>query len=209
MEELVFNPRKMSVAMVGAELDKHPDLTIDQLRALLEHEGSQYRPRGGVEDLFDARLTALAEAALELVAEDMEDVRTDEAGDPITQGDTKAPEQEAPVEDDGPFGVEGPESVSDVQEAEPEEPEDEDPGFEILPEDDESSDDQDIPTGTQVHVTMENSVVHEGYYVRPQSGAMIRMRDGQDTIVYVADHNFVVSPVDDDSEDDSEDDGGD
>ena len=40
--ELVFNPRKMSVAMVKAELAKRPDLTIDELKMMLAGEGSAW-----------------------------------------------------------------------------------------------------------------------------------------------------------------------
>ncbi|MCR4341006.1 MAG: hypothetical protein NUW01_14085, partial [Gemmatimonadaceae bacterium] len=70
-DEAVFNPRSMTVAGVEEELAGMPDLTVDELKALLKAEGKSARPRHGVEKAIDGRLAALAEAALEAVAEDM------------------------------------------------------------------------------------------------------------------------------------------
>ena len=212
MEELVFNPRKMSVAMVEAELGKRPDLRIDQLKALLANEGSQVRPRKGVERLLDARLLALAEEAIEAASDDMVD---EVAGAEVAGAEADE------SEDEGPFGVEGPEEVSDVQEAEAEDalpgggtkgpdllgilgemtaeqlaehglcrmmgPDPDDP---MAPEGYEE-----IALNTPVHY-VQNDEEHEGYYVTPQSGALIRMRDGQDTVIFVPEDSFRVSPTD-------------
>ena len=75
-------------------MKKRPDLTVAELKALLKREGSQVRPRLGVERLVDARLGAAAEAAtaeaalaLAAVAEDVHEVkrkRVAEAMDPAT-----------------------------------------------------------------------------------------------------------------------------
>ena len=330
-DDLVFNPRKMSVAMVEAELAKHPDLTIDQLKAMLAHEGTQVRPRQGVERALDARLLALAEEAIEAAADDMvaEGAPEAELGDSDAgQLDEDAPMMEAPADpidamtdaeiarqpgetitehvgrmaeaqgiepkrmlgthavlvaaamlahetnraycailgddsqtswDDAPqwqrdsafAGVTAihrdpattPEQShegwlaqkqadgwrwGEVKDADakthpcfmPYEdlPENQrlkdslfgfvvrlilglEPVAEDTPEGDQSSplyDDHAIAANTPVHVTMTNGEVHEGYYVKEQPGAMIRMRDGQDTVIFVPDQSFWVSPSDED-----------
>ncbi len=272
-DKLAFNPRKMSVAMVEAELGRHPNLTIDQIKALLAHEGSQYRPREGVERLLDARLLALAEEAIEAASDDMvaegapdEEVSyrfiIDAEGsdqDPVAPIDDVSDEEverqptETITDHVGRMAVvqgvkdedEALDAVVDAALAEllgrmtaerlagfglcrmmgpdpdrPMEPEgsEEETAWdyhldcpachavlEITGETprvigEQGSGEEPAPAiavNTPVHVTMTNGDVHEGYYLRPQPGAMIRMRDGHETIIYVPDHDFRVSPSDD------------
>ncbi len=275
--ELVFNPRKISVAMVAAELAKRPDLTIDELKALLAHEGTQIRPRNGVEKLLDARLLALAEEAIEAASEDMvaeggpdpevgiKDEEAKAAPDPLSPTEEGLSSHVAPAPDEEveieklPLSVDLTEGdVADAEAAieaaaeemsEPAAPIDAMTDAEIERQPDETvaehvdrlaeaqgvkpvevdltddemaaltaavfgpvaaaddsdpepEDDQEaapaIAANTPVHVTMTNGEVHEGYYVKEQAGAMIRMRDGQDTVIFVPDQNFWVSPSDED-----------
>ena len=291
-DALVFNPRTMSVAMVEAELRKHPDLTIDELKALLECEGTQYRPRAGVEKLLDDRLLALADEALELAAAPMEDVVVEEQAPAEEEPEEEDTDEEMPV---GMFGQrsmllaaammahetnraycallgddnhtpweDAPEwqqesilaGVSAINENPALTPEqshsawlarkesegwvygeekdavlkthpcvlpyadlpttqrlkdtlfgsvvrsiiDIDFGEALGAMSEDQPEPQEITTNTPVHVTMLNGEVHEGYYVKPQPGAMIRMRDGVDTVIYVPDHKFWVSPSEDDED---------
>ena len=186
--KLVFNTRKMSVSMVKAALAKHPDLSIDQLKALLAHEGNHWRPRRGIEHLLDARLTALAEAALELVAEEMEEVELPAEAAPEEFEDKQEPEEVAAPA----IAAVEPGFVLVVEEEWPE-----------IKRDDESPDAEANPPfaiDTPVHVMMLNGEVHEGHYVKPVAGSMIRMRDGQDTIVFAPDDKIWVSPSEDNGE---------
>lgn len=337
---LVFNTRKMSVGMVEAELAKHPDLTIDQLKAMLEHEGSQVRSRKGVERALDARLLALAEEAIEAAAEDITEPEEEPEVEPeqepgpeedvgIVDGVQYRSNAADPIDDmtDDEIALQpgetitehvhrmavaqGVETVADG-EVEPQRMFGEQPvllaaailahetnraycavlgddsqtswydapqwqrdsalagvvaihrdptttpeqshegwlaqkqedgwrwgevkdadakthpcfmSYEDLPEDqrlkdslfgavvrlilglepkaeeapeDEESDVPTIAAGTPVHVQMTDREVHTGYYMQPQPGAMIRMRDGLDTVIYMPEGSFWVSPSDED-----------
>ena len=65
-----LNPRRLSVKLFEEELAGLPDLTLDELKALLALEAKGGKVRRGVEAAIDARLIALANEALEAAAED-------------------------------------------------------------------------------------------------------------------------------------------
>jgi len=262
---LVFDPRKLSVAGVERELKKRPDLTVAELKALLKREGSQVRPRLGVERLVDARLGAAAEAAtaeaalaLAAVAEDVHEVkrkRVAEAMDPATLvlkvvETTVGPEEpiveaeaepeiwgksviqeaeeamaaeravEAAVAEAGPTttGVANT-TVNEEPEPEPEpDPEPEPSPLDNLEEgmvvvkvaepdlfeelepevgpepEEEPEPEQEIKSGTAVHLRMPDGTVHEGYLVRRSQGATVRLRDGRDTLVFVPNERWWLTP---------------
>ena len=282
---LVFDPRKLSVAGVERELKKRPDLTVAELKALLKREGSQVRPRGGVERLVDARLAAVAEAALEAVAEDMHEVKRKQrraAADAalialvmapdldvaLAAADAAEAEAEAkvagvegqPATDAGPVELgaplevlppNGPEVAYDAPPEPAEEPVDPLPwedepeaegetGFAMEPEpaeelhgpthdafgkepvsrsraftgpvstitvpagiavaEPEAEPDlfeelePEIKSGAAVHLRMLDGMVHEGHFVERAEGAMVRLRDGRDTLVFVPNERWWLTP---------------
>ena len=267
---LVIDPRKMSVKDFEKQLAKKKDLTIDELKVMLAREGESVKARRGVEKAIDERLVALASEAMEAVAEEVVDearevaapeaeveARTDEAGDPITQGVVTMPEMEptalgdsdaGPVAEDEvsvepePEGAENSEQSDDeegpsladmigemtakelagrfglcrMMGPDPDDPMAPDPAYaeaepkpddapaeiteidtEDIPNPDEFMDDDGpIVPGDEVHATLPDGKVHEGYFVEMCMGAKLRMRDGQDTIIYAPDGTWYKSPDD-------------
>ena len=155
---MVFDPKDLTVGEVGERLAAMPDLTIGELGALLEAEGAGSRPRVGVERLLDARLAALAAAAM------VEEVEVEAEPAPSLE------ELEAELEEftpsttrsfvgDGAVTSNVTISRSDIE--------------------------SELVKGIEVHVHMEDGTVHEGYFVAWADGAMVRMRDGTDTVRFV------------------------